>query len=89
MFILKNLFKLAVNAISKDLVLFRVFLEKILKLILYYWVFGFRATIMLMLLLYHYFAEKQSGIKDLVELVDFSSFEIIFALLVKVIAVKI
>ena len=58
--------ELVKNAISKNLVIFKVFLEKMLELFLRYWIFGFKAKFLLILLLNYYFAEKQYSKKDMI-----------------------
>ena len=48
--ILKNIFELAKNVVSKNSINFKIFLEKILKFFLCYQIFGPRATFLLILL---------------------------------------
>lgn len=56
--ILENTFKLAANAVSKDLVIFKKFSNKIFRFGLYYWVIGFKVIFILMPLLNYHFLEK-------------------------------
>ena len=72
-----------------NLVVFKVLLEEILKLRPHHQVFGFKVTLMLMLLLNYCFAEKQGSKKDAVGPVGPSSFEMIFTLLVKAVTVQV
>lgn len=53
----------------------------------YHWVLDFRAILVFMLLLHHRFIEKKSGKRNLIRLISPSSFEIVFILLIKIIAV--
>ena len=70
-----------------DPVVSKVFSKEILELRPRHRVLGFKATLMLMLLLDHCSAEKRSGEKDAIGPVGLSSFEIIFILLAKAVAV--
>lgn len=81
------MFKLAKDIVSKNSIVSKVFLEKILKLSLCYQVFCFERTFMLMPALNQHFMEKQDSKKNLVEPVGTNDFEIIFTLLVKIIAI--
>ena len=63
---LKYMFKLAKNAISKNPIVFKVFLKKILEFLLRHQIFGLKITLLLILLLNHCFIEKQSGKKNLI-----------------------
>ena len=58
------MFQLAKNTSSKNQIIFKVLLEKIFKFFLCHWILGFRATLLLVSLLDHWFAEKQDGKKD-------------------------
>lgn len=81
------MFKLAKYTVIKSSIIFKVFLEKILKLSLCHQFLAFEATFILILLLNHYSVEKQGGIKDFVRLVGPSGFKIFFILLAKTIAI--
>lgn len=65
----------------------RFFLKKMLKLGPRHRVFGFKAILILIILLYYYFGKKQDNKKNLVWLISSSSFETIFVLLAKTVAV--
>lgn len=86
--ILKGVSELARDDIGKAPVILKVFLKEIFKFGLYHWVFGFKATFILMLLLNHYSVEKWGSKKDLVCFVCSSSFEIVLVLLAKMIVLK-
>ena len=62
----ENTSKLAENAITKSLIISKVFLKEVFKLFPRYRIFDFRAMFLLMPLLNHIFMKKQSGKKDLV-----------------------
>lgn len=79
--------ELAINAVCKNLIVSKIFLQKILKLGLYYQVLDFRAIFILILLLNYYYTEKLDSKKDLVEFIGLSNLEIVFILLAKAIAV--
>lgn len=81
--------KLAKDAISKNPIVFKVFLEKIFKLSLYHRISRIETTFMLMSLLNYCFAEKQSSEKNLIRPINFYDFEIIFIFLAKTIAIEI
>lgn len=85
--ILKNPFELAKDTFSKNLIISKVFLQKILEFSLRYSFFGLKVVFMLMPLLYHCFVEKQGGKKDSSKHISPNNFEIIFALLAKTIAI--
>ena len=72
-----------------DLVVSKVFSKEILELRPCYWVFGFKATLMLVLSLGHRFAEKRGGKRDVVKPVSPSRFEIVFTLLAKAAAIQV
>lgn len=80
------MFELAINTISKNSVIFKVFLKKILKFELCYWVFSFRIIFIWMLLLNYCFAEKQNSKKNLFKPVTLNNLKIIFMLLAKTVA---
>lgn len=71
------------------LVIFKVFLKKIVELRLYYWVFSFRVIFMLVPLLDHHFTKKWDSKKDFVLLIDLNNFKIIIILLAKMVRVEI
>ena len=87
--ILKNTFELAKNTISKSLIVFKVFLEKYLKLFSCYSIFGFKVTFLLMLLLNYCFVKTQGSKKDFIQPIGSKNFEIILTLLIKTIAIKV
>ena len=61
---LKNILKLAKDAVSKSLIIFKVCLEKILKFFLRHQILDLRAILLLVSLLYFWPAKKQSDKKD-------------------------
>lgn len=81
------MFELAKNAISKNPIVYKILLKKILELSLYHRFLDFKAIIMLMVLLNYRFIEKKGGKKDLIEFVGPSGFEVNFTLLTKLIAI--
>ena len=84
--ILKNTLELAKNAISKSLIIFKVFLKKVLEFLLYHWIVSLEA-ILLMPLLNHCSAKKRSSKWDLIWPIGPVSFKIILILLAKIIAI--
>ena len=62
---LKNMSELAKDAISKNAIVFKVFLEKTLKLLPYHLILGFKKTFLLILLLNYCFAKKHNWKKDI------------------------
>ena len=72
--------KLAKNIINKSLIVFKIFLKKVLKLLLYHQILSFKATFILMLLLNYHSIKKQDSKKILIELISPSNFEVIFTL---------
>ena len=87
MLILKDTFELAKNAISKYSIIFKVLLEKILEFFLRHQIFGFRTTVLLVLLLNYCSVEKQDGKKNLIWPIGLSGFKMVFTLLVKLIVI--
>ena len=83
----KNVFELAKNAISKSLIIFKIFLKKIFEFLLYHQIFNFKAMLLLMLLLNYCFTKKQNSKKNLIWPITFGNFEIICKLLVEIIAI--
>ena len=79
--------KLIKNAISKNLIIFKIFLKKIIELFLSYWIFDFRATLLLISLLKYCFVKKQNSKQNFICSINLSSFKIIFILLAKIIAI--
>lgn len=79
---------MAADTVSKNLIMFEFFSEKVFELHLYYWVVSFGSMFMLVLLLDHQSTEKQGGKKNLVGFIGSSSLKIVFALLAKTITVK-
>ena len=63
---LRNIFELAKDVVSKNSIVFKVFLEEIFKLLLSHQILGFKTMFLLMSLLNHCFIEKQGGKKDLI-----------------------
>ena len=60
------MFELPKIAVGKNLIVFKVFLKKVLELLLYHWIVGFKATLLLMILLNYCSIEKLSGKKNLI-----------------------
>lgn len=87
MLVLKNAFKLTLNAIGKSLVVSKIFSMAILKLGLYHWIFSFEVKFVLIPLLDYCFVEKQGNKRDLIGFVGLSSFETVFTLLAKAVAI--
>ena len=81
------MFKLTKNAISKSLIIFKVFLKKILEFLLCHLIFDLKAMLLLMPLLNYGFIKKQSSKKDLIWPIGPNGFEIIFTLLAKTIQI--
>lgn len=79
------MFELTKNAISKNLIIFKVFLKEIFVFIPHYQFFQFQAMFILMSLLNYYLLKKKSGKKNLVDCICPSNFEIIITLLVELI----
>lgn len=79
--ILKDAPEFAINIIIKNPTVFKVFLEKVFELHLYYQIFGFKVIFMLMPLLNHWFAKKWGGKRVLIEFISFSNFKVVFILL--------
>ena len=84
---LKDTSELAEDAISKNLIIFKVCLEKILEFFLCHRIFGLEAMLLLVPLLDHYLIEKQVGKKDLIWPIALSSFKMVLTLLVEIIAI--
>lgn len=84
---LKSIFNLIKNTISKDLIVSKVFLKKVLKHLSYYQIFSFEATFLLMLLLNHCFVKKLNSKEDLIESISSCSFEVVLTLLIKTVAI--
>ena len=81
--------ELAVNAISKSLIISGIFLKEVLELRSCHLVLSLKATFILVPLLDHQSAEKQSGKRDSIESIGSSSFEVIFTLLTKLVAIQV
>ena len=60
------MFELAENAISKNPIISKVCLEKILEFLLRHQILGLKAMFLLVLLLNYFPAKKQGGKKDLI-----------------------
>ena len=85
---LKDTFELAKNAVSKNPIISKACLEKILEFPLRYWILGLKAIFLLVPLLDHCFIEKQGNKENLIWPIDPSGFEIVFTLLAKIIAIE-
>ena len=72
---------------SKNPIVFKVFLDKIPEFLLRHRISSLGVTFLLMLLLIHCSAKKQSSKKDLILLIGPNNFEIVFILLEETIAV--
>ena len=79
--------ELAKNAVSKNPIICKVVLEKILEFLPHHWIFGLRATLLLVLSLDHRPAEKQGGKRDPIWSIGSGNFEMVLTLLPKAIAV--
>ena len=78
--------ELAKNDVSKNTIISKVFLKKILEFLLRYWILTFRATF-LMPLLNYCSVEKRSGKKDLIWPIGPGSFKMVLSLMVETIAI--
>ena len=85
---LRDISKLAKDAVSKNPIISKVCLEKILEFPPCYRILGLKAILLLVLLLDYYSAEKQGGKKNLIWPISSSGFKIIFIPLVEIIAIK-
>lgn len=81
--------ELTEDAISKSLIIIKIFLKKVFELSLCYQVFGFETIFILILLLNHCFAEKQSNKKGWVKLFSSSGFEMVFTLLAETLIIQV
>ena len=81
--------ELAKDTVSKNLIISKVCLEKILEFFLRYRILSLRAMLLLVLLLDHYSAEKRGGKKDLIWPIGLGGFEIVFTLLAETIAIEV
>lgn len=79
--------KLAKDTVNKSLIISKVLFKDVLELNLCHWFLAFGVMFMLMSLLNHYSIEKQGDKRDLVELVGFSNFKMIFTFLAKTIVI--
>ena len=61
---LRNVFELAKDAVSKSSIISKVCIEKIFEFLLRHWVFGLEAMFLLVLLLDYRLGEKQDSKKD-------------------------
>lgn len=80
---MKDIFELTADFISKNLIISKIFLKKIFEFNPRHQFLSLKTIFMLIPLLNYYFAEKQDGQKDMVELINHSFFKIVFLLLVK------
>lgn len=83
------IFKSTINIVSKNLVVFNIFLEKFLKLYLYHCDFDFKVIFILILILYHCFTLKKNNKRYTIRFYSFSSLKIIFELLEKILVIYI
>ena len=81
------MFKLTKNAVSKNLIIFKVFLRKILEFPLCHQILNFEAMLLLMPLLNHCFIEKQGSKKNIIRPISPSNFKIVLILLTEMIAI--
>ena len=81
------MFKLTKDAISKNSIIFKVFLKKFFEFLLCHQIFGLKATFLLVLLLNYYLAEKQNNKKNPIEPIRPNDFETVLILLVQMIAI--
>lgn len=79
--------KFAINIISKNLIILKILLMKIFEFSLYYQIFGFIVTFILILLLNYHFIKEQDGKKDIVRPISPNSFKVILILLTKMVIV--
>ena len=84
---LRDLFKLAKDTVSKSPIISKVCLEKIFEFFLCYQIFGLKATFLLVLLLNHCLAKKRSYKRDLILSINLGGFEIVLILLAKTIII--
>ena len=88
MLILRVASEFATDAVSKSPIVPKVLSEEIIELSPRHRVLGFGATFVLMPSLNHCSAEKRGGERDAVGPVGPSSFEMVFTLLAKAVAVQ-
>ena len=84
---LRDTSELAKDTVSKNSIIFKVLLEKILEFFLRYWIFGLKAMLLLVPLLNYFSAKKRDGKKYLIWPISPGGFEIVFTLLVEIIAI--
>ena len=84
---LGNTSELAKDTVSKNPIISKVYFEKILEFLLRHRILGLGAMFLLMPLLDHRFAEKQSSKKDSIWPIGLSSFVMVLTLLAKTIAI--
>lgn len=85
--ILRDASELARYIFSKSLINSKFFSKQVFELSLQHCLLGFRAMFILMLVLNHHSAKKQGNKRDLVWLISLNSFEMVFILLAKAIAI--
>ena len=88
MLILRDTSELAIDVVSKNSIISKIFLKKVLELRPRYLVLGLKTMLILVPLLDHQPAEKQSGKKDLVRPNSPNNFEVILTLLTKTVAIQ-
>lgn len=89
MLILEDAPELTADIISKSLIISEIFLEEVFKLCPRYRILDLKATFMLVLLLDHQSAEKESGKRDLVRLDSPNSFKVILTLLTEPVTIQV
>lgn len=85
---MKILSKLAIDTVCKSLIVFKVYLEEILKFYPSDRGFFYKAMFMLMPFLGHYTMQKQGSTRDVVGPIGSSGFEVVLILLTKAIPVQ-
>lgn len=84
---MRVIFKFATDIISKNLIISKILLKKIFEFSLYYHVFSFIATFILVLLLNYCFIKEQDGKKDIIGLINPQNFKVILILLTKTVMI--
>ena len=84
---LRDMSKLAKDAVSKNPIISKVRLEKIFEFLLRHWILGLEAMFLLVLLLDHRSAEKRGGKRDSIWLIGPGGFKMVLTLLAKTIAI--
>ena len=84
---LRDISNLTKDVVSKNSIISKVFLKKILEFFLYHRIFGLKATLLLVLLLKYCLIEKQGGKKDLLQPIGSTGFEMVLILLEETIVI--